>query len=555
MRGDVRRHLARLIQALSSTSISARARRDHTTPVPEPLEGRQLLSTYTGYSRVRNILTSSGIYNLQINGPGLLKPGPAGNGSIDLKVLGTSTDSSLSITQVRPRFHVPNRLLSIQNLTIRSGQIGSIVAGGVELDGAMTPVTTSLSTLQFGALGPAAQIDVAGGIGSMNLGAVALGPNGHVAIAGDLNGSGQTGAMSIDTMSIDGGRFFIGRDSLAPITIAGNLSLAKNGLFSIGRDQVGSLAVGGSLILDTGGQLMVGRNLTSLSVNGDLLVNPGGGAVLVGGNLDGLTVNGIFRGQGTPSAIDLGVGLDLNGFSVLGGAGNQGGLRSANINVGKNINGLNVTHGIFQSWITAGVSLSGAAVGADGVVAVYNSEIDAGTSIASVTLGGDVKSGFPTGDPSGYPTRIIAGKTRDGQFLPNGSITGLSVSGALIDSVLAASVAPYGGDGSLPPPTAYGEQPRSLGPPPSGFSNYQAPAGLTDGSIKNYSIRNVVGGKPDGDAAWLAPVETRHDSVLDNGTVVATVAGGVVSTQHDDRFDFAGVFAVKTVGVNGGQQP
>ena len=65
--------------------------------------------------------------------------------------------------------------------------------------------------------------------------------------------------------------------------------------------------------------------------------------------------------------------------------------------------------------------------------------------------------------------------------------------------MLAASVAPYGGDGSLPPPVPYGGTPRTSGPPPAGFSNYNAPGGLTDigngQSIKNYSIRSYVGGQ------------------------------------------------------------
>ena len=53
----------------------------------------------------------------------------------------------------------------------------------------------------------------------MTVGEVALGPGGHVVIAGDLNGSGQGGAMSIDNMSINGGQFVIGRDSLAPFRL------------------------------------------------------------------------------------------------------------------------------------------------------------------------------------------------------------------------------------------------------------------------------------------------------------------------------------------------
>ena len=238
------------------------------------------------------------------------------------------------------------------------------------------------------------------------------------------------------------------------------------------------MSVGGSIVIDSGGQLQVGRNLSSLTVGGDVLINPGASGIVVGGDLGSLTVSGIFRGQGSSSAVDLAVGLNLNGLSVLGGSGNQGGVQSANISVGKNLSGLNVPHGIFRSWITAGVSINGGGsgsstggIGADGVTAIYNSEIDAGTSITNLIVGGDVKSGFPTGDTTGYPTRIIAGKVRStdvtqgpdqGTYLPNGSITGLQINGALIDSVLAASVAPYGGDGSLPPPPAYGVQPARI---------------------------------------------------------------------------------------------
>ena len=178
-----------------------------------------------------------------------------------------------------------------------------------------------------------------------------------------------------------------------------------------------------------------------------------------------------------------------------------------------------------------------------------------------MTVGGDVTSGFPTGDTSGYPTRIIAGKIRSaaigstpdqGVYLPNGSISNLMINGALIDAVLAASVAPFGGDGSLPPPPAYGAAPRSPGTPPGVFTNYQAPAGLTDNTTPNYSIRNVTNGVPTGPAAWAQPVGSRHDTVLSNGSITATITGGVISTQTDqtaDTNDYAGLFAVNTIGV------
>ena len=57
----------------------------------------------------------------------------------------------------------------------------------------MTPLTTSINTLQFGALGPNAQIDVNGDVGSMSVQNVNLGPSGHVVIAGNLNSLTVTG--------------------------------------------------------------------------------------------------------------------------------------------------------------------------------------------------------------------------------------------------------------------------------------------------------------------------------------------------------------------------
>jgi hypothetical protein len=516
-------------------------------------------------------MTVAGIYSFQVDGPGLVKTSPAGNGAVDVNVVGTTTASTLTIDQIRPRFHAPNQLLSVRDLTIRSGQIGNILAAPVVLDGAVTPLSASVSILAFGSLGPNAQIDVNGSVGTMTVGAVNLGPAGHVVIAGDLNGSSSStstsatplAAMSISSMSIDAGRFVIGRDSVAPIAIGGELKLSHNGLFSIGRDHAGTLSVGGSLVLDSGGELMVGRNLTGLSVTGDVLVNPTGSGIVVGGDLTGFTVDGIFRGQGSPSQVDLGVGLNLIDFSVLGGAPGQGGIQSANIKVGKNIIGLNVPHGIFNSWITAGISITGSNVGADGVTAIYNSEIDAGTSITSFTAGGDVVSGFPTGGTTGYPTRIIAGKVRSssatagpggGVYLPNGSVDSFTINGNFVDAVIAASDAPYGGDGSLPPPTPYyGGTARVVGPSPGdlGFNTYDAPAGLT-GNIKNYSIRSV--GVPT--AVYDTTVDpTIDDTVLDNGTVNVKLTGSVVSTPHDDHFDFAGIFVVNTTGVNGGPLP
>ena len=443
MIGDDRRLSWRSIPAAASRS--ARVRRTSTAPTVESLEGRQLLSTSTGFSYVHNIQTPTGInhniqtptgiFSLQVTGPGVLKARPAGHGAINLNVLGTTANSSLSITQVQPRFHVVNTLLVIQNLTVKSGQIGNIQASPAELDGRMTlpmkRLTTSINTLQFGALGPNAQIDVNGGVGSMSVqNDVNLGPSGHVVIAGDLN---------------------------------------------------------------------------SLAVTGNLLVNPGSSGIMVGGNLNGLTVNGIFQGQGT-SAIDLSVGLDLKNFTVLGGSSNLGSVRSANIAVGKDIVGLNIQHGIFNSLITAGVLIdgspqngsSGGNIGPDGSDAIFDSQLLAGVQIKNLTINGNVTSDYVTKpNPTGYPTRIVAGEVledrapgRDpqggfpqGTFTSAGNLDNFQITGSLIDSVLAASVAPFGGNGTLPFANGfnYNAAPPSVTPGGQGFNTYDAPAGIIVG--------------------------------------------------------------------------
>ncbi len=552
-------------QARASGSSPRRTRR-RVEPGLEALESRQLLTLFTGFSRVRNVPTRSGVFSLAIDGPGVLRTAPAGNGAYNVKVMGTTTESTLSITQVRPRLHAVSTLLPIRDIFIKSGEIGRVNAGAVLLDGGMTPINGSLGSIAFGALGPRAQIDVLGSVGSMSFGSVDLGPGGRVVIAGDLTGAGSsttdtaTSGLSIGQMSLRNGQFIIGRDAIAPVTIAGDLRLSENGLFSTGRDQRGTLGVGGSVVIDTGGEILVGRNLAGMAVNGDILVNPNAGGILVKGNLGGLRVNGIFRGQGSPTDTDLAVGLNLTGLEVLGGGADQASIQNANISVGKNLTGLVAEHGIFRSWITAGVAIDGLQAGADGVTAIYNSEISAGTSITNVVIGGDLASGFPKGDVSGYPTRIIAGKVRgpgenatpnDGNYLPNGTITNFTIQGALVDAVLAASVAPFGGDGSLPLPPSYGTPPRTTGTPPGVFTNFQAPAGLTGESTPNYSIRNV--GRPDsGVAAWALPPEQRTATVLENGTVNVIVSGGVISSQTDannNAFDFPGVFAVNTTGI------
>ncbi len=259
---------------------------------------RRLLSVYTGPSTVRAVQSSGGTFLIQVSGPGVIKENSAGRSGIDLSAFGTTSATTINITQVRPRWHFPSQYLALNSVRITSGQLGGLVAGFSELNGKMTALNNTLNTLELGSIGPKAQIDVNGNVGTMTVSQINLGPTGHVVISGQLNTSDLTGSMTIGGFTIDGGRFVIGQDSMAPIAVSGNMTISHDGLFSIGRDLDDSLSVNGNLVLDTGGQIFVGRNLSDLTVNGNVIVNPTGSGIVVNGALGGLSVSGIFQGQG-----------------------------------------------------------------------------------------------------------------------------------------------------------------------------------------------------------------------------------------------------------------
>jgi hypothetical protein len=338
-------------------------------PLLEILETRRLLA-YLGPAVKLPVTTSAGAFLIQVSGPGAVRVQPTGHGSVDLTVYGTTAASSVTITQTQQRFHFANQLLAIRNIVVRSRQLGGVAATPAQLLGRMTPVTNSMSNFDIGGLGPAAQVNIVGGLGELSASSIDLGPLGSVSIAEGINSSSPTpvqsgsftlGAMTINTMTLEGGRFAIGADTTAPITIQGNLTISQSGQFLIGRDENGSINVGGSLVVQSGGQLVVGRNLNSLTVGGNLIVGPGGNGIAVNGALNSLTVNGYFQGQGgtaNPSAIDLGVGLNLSGLTILSGITGLGGLISANVRAGGSISGVNIPYGIYQSTIHANAAMT-----------------------------------------------------------------------------------------------------------------------------------------------------------------------------------------------------
>jgi hypothetical protein len=367
---DTRTWAGTRIGDLARIEASPRRRRS-AAPILEALESRRLLSLYSGPSANLPVVSRGGAFLVQVSGgPGVVKTRPAAGGAVDLTAYGTTAATTITITQTKPRLHFANELLAIQDLVIRSGQLGSLEATPAELTGRMTPLTNSVNNLDIGALGPKAQVNIAGSVAEMSASSIILGPTGHVSIAEGINAAAPTpsqsglltlGSVTIGTLTLDGGRFGIGGDSTLPITIQGNLTASQDGLLSIGRDEDSSFTVNGSILLSSGGQILVGRNLDELTVVGNVIVSPNGSGIAINGALNSLTVDGYFQGQGgtaNPSAIDLGVGLNLSGLTILGGISGQGGLINANIRAGGSVSGVAVAYGTYNSTIQANTSMT-----------------------------------------------------------------------------------------------------------------------------------------------------------------------------------------------------
>jgi hypothetical protein len=329
-------------------------RRPALSPRLEPLEGRDLLSAFTGASPTRVVQTTGGIFEIQVSGPGLLKVHSGGRSAIQLTAFGTTSATTITVGQIRPLWHYPSRDLVLNKVVIVSGELGSFNATSSELNGSMTQINNTVNSLEFDTIGPNAQIKVNGDVGTLSANQVNLGPLGQIVVSGELNANDLTGSMTIGNLNIDSGRIVIGGDSIAPISVTGNMTISQNGLFSVGRDMDGSLTVEGDLELSTGGQLFVGRNMSNLTVDGNLIVNPTNSGVVVNGALGSVNVNGVFQGQGgtsTPTLFDLGVGLTLSGLNIAGGTLGQNGLINANIRAGSTITGINIAFGTVNSTI------------------------------------------------------------------------------------------------------------------------------------------------------------------------------------------------------------
>jgi hypothetical protein len=354
------------------------------------------------------------------------------------------------------------------NLTINEG--GQIKVTRNLGTTAASSTTTSPTSSSSGASASASSTTAAapsGGSGVSVSGDVALdngtftvgGSVGSLTVGGSLEasqGGGIAVAGNLASLTVNGG---VGSST-------GNLTLNPGGSITVGGN-VTTMTVANSVQLDSSPGLQVGGNLSGLTVGGNLQTSSGG-QLNVAGDLGTVSVTGVVLGQGPGGPAGIMVGDDLAQLTVLGGGNGLQGLQGVNITVKNNIQGLDIRNGIANSTIQAGFLINGGTpgtgsngwnIGPDGAtspssvdpemgqIAILNSTIQAGYEIQNMTIGGDVVCDQPT-----TPTRIVAGETIQGQFVPNGVIDTFQIIGNLVNSVVAASAGPNPSTGQYDKP-------------------------------------------------------------------------------------------------------
>ena len=502
------------------------------------------------------------------------------------------------------------------NLTLDGGQIniGRDLSGTVSIggnltidDGGQLHVTRNLGTATASTTGASSSGASITGNVSLDDGVLTVGGN-----AGTLTVGGNFEASQGGGIAVAGNLSGLTVNSGSAGSNTGSLTLNPGGSVSVGGN-LDALTVGNSVQSDTNSQIQVTGNLSSFTVGGNLRTSTGG-KIHVDGDLGTLSVTGVVQGKGSNGGNDIVVGDDLAQLTVLGGGDGEQGLQGVNILVTNNIQGLDIRNGIANSLIQAGFLINGGTpgtgsnlwnIGPDGApspssvdpdmgqIAVLNSTIQAGYEIMNMTIGGDVVSDLPT-NPGTAPTRIVAGETLQDQFVPNGVIDSFQIVGNLINSVLAAGVAPNPSTGyydkpagaievgfisaTLPPASGLTPAPPTVTVQTSGVTNVNLattgyPTTLQGAQLQSTTVSTstappfanaadpelpevMPGGvinpslapklqllPPDAAAATELPLPTK-----------STVLGSVITTLPGTG-DYAGIFAANTNGVLVGPVP
>ncbi len=266
-------------------------------PNIEALQGRQLLSFLNPFGAKFARVQSGGVVDvISVAGPGQVFTKRINRNMIAISLAGTTQDSQVTIASLGAGLAGANRPLQIERIVVRSGRLGSFLGPTTaDLDGPMTPLTGPVASLQFDAIGPAAQITVNG-----NLGSLSVGRNLQTSAGGQLHVSGSLGTLSVagDIQGKGTNDIVIG-DDLGQLTVLGgatggslqnvSIDVAKNiqGL-DIRNGIFNSLIEAGILI--NGGTPGAGSNGWNIGPDGRVAVMDS--EILAGFAIDNLTIGG-----------------------------------------------------------------------------------------------------------------------------------------------------------------------------------------------------------------------------------------------------------------------
>lgn len=402
-RSDARRVLLPVFEALERREVLSR-----TLPIPLVPPG------------VRMVQTGSALYEVRLSGPGSMRVRPMGGGQFGVDLFGTTDASALSVSRTKVRPHVRIGSLSLGRIDVKSGHLGTIQAPVATLQGTFDTVDGSMRAIALGGIGPRARVDVAGDVGSLDVGTIQLGPSGVLHVGGslgnwtsglvELNGGrarvdgdvvwGRFGGLALkdqsklvlggsfgslrvlDNAVVMGGSLLEIGGSLGGMEVDQTLLIAGTGWIHVRQDVVGSIDVGDDLLLD-GGEFRVGRG-----IQGDLTVVEkldirGGGRFDVAGGVASMGAGAILLGPSDVFYVGGSIGEWTSGLV---------GLDGGQVWIGGDV--IRGQFGGLALWGHSELSLGGSfgSMGVlDSVVVVDGSSLEIGGSLGGMDVAGVVR--------------------------------------------------------------------------------------------------------------------------------------------------------------------
>ena len=151
------------------TAPGVRRRTTNLIPAVENLEERRLLSTSEPLFKFNTVAFGGVAYIISITGPGEVQTQKCGHRSVSLKLVGTTQDSTLTVSAFNSRTNSATTPLKVMGINVRSGRLGSIAGlTSTDLEVAISTLQGPVTSIQLDSIGPKARINIVSGSSSAN---------------------------------------------------------------------------------------------------------------------------------------------------------------------------------------------------------------------------------------------------------------------------------------------------------------------------------------------------------------------------------------------------